>query len=226
MYWTCGLRKDYPLVICFIPSSPILCPDMYLHIHGTTAVCLVMLSCLSCQKECTNIQALSESPLEVCIRSINYQVDVLVHLVPDSTASEFWWSASSNTTKTGGWRGYHVPGSTRLVKYRNPFCPPDFVSGDHARGTRVLNMSAKMIHPLVIRFILSCPILCPDMYLHIHGSTAVCLFAMLSCLSCQKECTNIQALSESPLEVCILTRRVGTPCSWFHCFWVLVEGEL
>ena len=34
---------------------------------------------------------------------------------------------------------------------------------------------------------------------------------MLSCLFCQKECTNTQALSESLLEVCILTRRVHVP---------------
>ena len=56
------------------------------------------------------------------------------------------------------------------------------------------------------------PILCPDMCPHIYGTTAVCLSVMLSCLSCQKECTNFHALSESPLEVCILTRRVGTLC--------------
>ena len=31
-----------------------------------------------------------------------YLLDVLVRFVPDSIASEFWWSASSNTTKTGG----------------------------------------------------------------------------------------------------------------------------
>ena len=83
-------------------------------------------------------------------------------------------------------------------------------------------------YPLDIRFILSCPILCRDLYLLIYGITAVCLSyqAVLSILL--KECTNIQALSESPLEVCILTitRRVGTPCPWFHCFWVWVECEL
>ena len=47
----------------------------------------------------------------------------------------------------------------------------------------------------------------PCIYLHIHGTTAVCLSC---CLVCQKECTNIRALRESPLEVCILTRCVGT----------------
>ena len=52
------------------------------------------------------------------------------------------------------------------------------------------------------------------------------LSVMLSCLSCQKESTNIQASSESPLEVCILTRRVVALCPWFHCFWVLVKFEL
>ena len=56
-----------------------------------------------------------------------------------------------------------------------------------------------------------CPILCPDMCPHIYGTTAICLSVMLSCLSCQKECTNTQALSESLLEVCILTRRVHVP---------------
>ena len=48
---------------------------------------------------------------------------------------------------------------------------------------------------------------------------------MLSCRSCQQKCTNIQALSESPLEVCISTGLV-TLCPWFHCFSVLVEFEL
>ena len=64
------------------------------------------------------------------------------------------------------------------------------------------------------------------MYPHIYGNTAVCLSVIVSCLSGQKECTNIQGLSESPLEVCILTRRVVTLCPWFHCFRVLVEFEL
>ena len=59
-------------------------------------------------------------------------------------------------------------------------------------------------------------------YLRYYSSLSV----MLSCLSCQKECANIQALRESPLEACILTRRVGTLCPWFHYFWVLVECEL
>ena len=77
-------------------------------------------------------------------------------------------------------------------------------------------------YPLVIRFTPSCPILCP----HIYGTTDVCQAVMLSCPYCQKECTNIQALSESPLEVFIFTRRVGTLCPWFHCVWVLVECEL
>ena len=81
-------------------------------------------------------------------------------------------------------------------------------------------------YTLLIRFILFCPILCPDMHPHIYGTTAVCLSVMLFCLSCQKECTNIQALSESPLEVCISTRRAVTLCLWFHCFRVLVEFEL
>ena len=75
-------------------------------------------------------------------------------------------------------------------------------------------------YPLVIRFILSCPILCPDIYIHIHGTTAVCLSCHAVLSSCQKECTNIQALSESPLKVWTLSTRVGTPCPWFHCFWV------
>ena len=79
---------------------------------------------------------------------------------------------------------------------------------------------------LSIRVILSCPILCPYMCPHIYGTTAACLPVMLSCLVCQKECTDIQALSESPLEVCILTRRVVTLCPWLHCFRVLVEFEL
>ena len=81
-------------------------------------------------------------------------------------------------------------------------------------------------YPLVIRFILSCPILCPDICPHIYGNTSVSLSVMLSCPSRRKECTTIQALSESPLEVCILTRRVVTLCPWLNCFWVLVEFEL
>ena len=71
---------------------------------------------------------------------------------------------------------------------------------------------------LAIRFILSCPILCPDMCPHIYGTTAIFLSVMLSCLSHQKERKNIQAFSDSPLEVCISTRRVVTFCPWFH--WI------
>ena len=49
----------------------------------------------------------------------------------------------------------------------------------------VLNMSPVKDYPLVIRFILSCLILCLDIYLHIHGTTAACLscHAVLSILS-------------------------------------------
>ena len=61
-------------------------------------------------------------------------------------------------------------------------------------------------------------------YLRYYSSLCVC-HAVLSILS-KGVYKNIQALSESPLEVCILTRRVGTLCPWFHCFWVLVECEL
>ena len=111
------------------------------------------------------------------------------------------------------------PGSF-FIFYRNPQLA--------SRNVRNMYWTCRLRkdYPLVIRFILSCPILCPDMCQHIYGTTAVCLSVMLSCLSCRKECTNIQALSESPLEVCILTRCVGTLCSWLHYFWVLVECEL
>ena len=115
-----------------------------------------------------------------------------------------------------------IPGYFFIVVAPARRCP---TAGQSQCPRYVLNMSAKG-YPIVIRFILSCPILCPDMCPHIHGTTAVSLSVMLSCLSCQKECTNIQALSESPLEVCILTRRVGTLCPGFHCLWALVECEL
>ena len=72
----------------------------------------------------------------------------------------------------------------------------------------------------------SCPVLFPDMCPHIYGTTAVCLSVMLSCLFCPMRCTNIQALRESSQEVCILTSRVVTLCSWFHCLGVLVEIDL
>ena len=65
------------------------------------------------------------------------------------------------------------------------------------------------------RIILSCPTLCQDIHPHVCGTTEVFQFVMLSC---QKECTNYQALSESPLEVCISTRRVATLCLSFHRF--------
>ena len=112
------------------------------------------------------------------------------------------------------------PGSCFLLR-RNPQ-----LASRNVRDTYWTCRLRKDYYPLAIRFILSCPILCTDMYPHIYGTTAVCLSVILSCLSCQKECANIQALIESPLEVCILTTRVGTLCPWFHCFWVLVECEL
>ena len=79
-------------------------------------------------------------------------------------------------------------------------------------------------YPPVVRFILFCQILRPDMCAHIYGTTAVCLSCCLVYLA--KRSTQIHAFSESPLEVCILTRRVATLCPWFHCFWFLVECEL
>ena len=105
------------------------------------------------------------------------------------------------------------------------FCRNPQLASHNVRG---MYWTCRLVkdYPLVICFILSCPILCPDMCPHIHGTTAICLSVMLSGPSCQKECTNIQTLSESPLEVCISTRRVGTLCPGFHCFWVLVECEL
>ena len=116
MYWTCRLRQDYPPVVRFILFCQILRQDMCAHIYGTAAVCLsVMLSCLSCQKECTQIHALSDSPLEVCILTRR-----VATLCPWFHCFEFWWSASSNTTGTGGWCGYHVPGPTRLGKMSKP----------------------------------------------------------------------------------------------------------
>ena len=38
-------------------------------------------------------------------------------------------------------------------------------------------------YPLVIRFVLPCPILCPDMCPHIYGTTAVCLSVCHAALS-------------------------------------------
>ena len=69
------------------------CVRIYIYISTVLqqSVCHAVLSI--CQKECTNIQALSESPLEVCILT-----RCVGTLVPDS----IWWSASSNTTITGG----------------------------------------------------------------------------------------------------------------------------
>ena len=111
--WTYRMRKDYALVIRYILSCPILCPDFYPHVYGTTAVCqFVMLSCSSCQKECTNCQALANRHwLEVCIWTRR-----VVTLVYDSVTFEFWWSSSSITTKTGGWCGYDVLEPKRLGK--------------------------------------------------------------------------------------------------------------
>ena len=80
-------------------------------------------------------------------------------------------------------------------------------------------------YPLVIRFVLSCPILCPDIYPHVYDATADCLSVMLSCLSCQKECTS-KRWANRHWKFCISTRRVVTLRLWFHCFWVLVEFEL
>ena len=45
-------------------------------------------------------------------------------------------------------------------------------------------------------------------------------------LSCQIECSKLQALSESPQEVYMSTIRVVILWLWFHCFRVLVECEL
>ena len=47
----------------------------------------------------------------------------------------------------------------------------------------VLNMSPVKGISSAIRFILSCPILCPDIYLYIHGTAAVCLSCCLVYLS-------------------------------------------
>lgn len=69
-------------------------------------------------------------------------------------------------------------------------------------------------YALVIRYILSCPILCPDFYPHVYGTTAVCQFVMLSCPSCPKECTNCRALANRhwkfvyPLDVLLLLSMV------------------
>ena len=55
----------------------------------------------------------------------------------------------------------------------------------------------------------------------IHMSTVlqqiVCLSCCLVCLV-KRSVKNLRALSESPLEVYVSTRRVVTLCPWFHCF--------
>ena len=58
---------------------------------------------------------------------------------------------------------------------------------------------------------LSDPMICPDFYPHVHGTAAVCQFvihAVLSILS--KGVYKLPSVSESPLEVCIPSRRVVT----------------
>ena len=126
-----------------------------------------------------------------------------------------------------------IPGYIFIAVAPTPCCPESFFI--FCRNPQLASYNVRDMYwtcrlqkdyPLVIRFILSCPILCTDTCAYIYGTTAVCLSVVVSWLSCQKECTNIQALSESPLKVCILTRRVGALCSWFHCFWVMVECEL
>ena len=66
------MRKGYALVIRYMLSCPILCPDFCPHVYGTPVVCqFVMLSCPSCQKEGTNCQALAN-----CYWKFVYQLDV------------------------------------------------------------------------------------------------------------------------------------------------------
>ena len=69
-----------------------------------------VLSILS-QRERTNCQALSESPLEVCLSTKR-----AVTIVGGPVTFELRWSSSFIVTKTGGWCGYHISEPTRLGK--------------------------------------------------------------------------------------------------------------
>ena len=133
--------KGIPFVTRFILPCPILCLEMCPHIYGTTAVCLsVMLSCLSCQKECTNIKALSEPPLEVCISTRRVTFCYPLSLVP--LLLSFGGVRALSPPNLGGDVDTMCPEATRVLKYRNPSYLPESVSGNHARGSREIVMSA------------------------------------------------------------------------------------
>ena len=114
------------------------------------------------------------------------------------------------------------PGSFRIVVAPARRCPGSFYIIFAVIHSWPAAMSAICIEHVVceritlLSFALYYPVRSLSGYISTYPryyfvQQSVCL-VMLSCLSCQKECTNIQASSESPLKVWILTTRVGTPC--------------